>query len=113
MKKPLQKLAITLMLASLPVLAADKAPEPPKGSIPVPEGAPTPSNIGERSITIRSKNGVLTEEYRLHGKLYMIRITPPKGIPYYLIDQMGRGEFTHYEGPVAPTSVPQWVIHSS
>lgn len=119
MKKHLQQLAIALMLSSLPVFAADKAPEPPKaektpstppGSTPVPDGAPTASDVSEPSITIRNKGRERVEEYRLKGKLYMIRITPPKGKPYYLIDQMGRGEFTRHEGPAAPTAVPQWVI---
>jgi hypothetical protein len=114
MKRPLNLIAIALMFASLPVLAADKATEPPqsppKGSTPVPDGAPVASEVGEPSITIRNKGRERIEEYRLKGKLYMVRIVPPKGKPYYLIDQMGRGEFTRHEGPAAPTAVPQWVI---
>jgi hypothetical protein len=114
MKKHFQLLTIALTLASLPALAADKAPEPPQsppsGSTPVPDGAPTASDIGEPSITIRNKGRERIEEYRLKGKLYMVRITPPKGKPYYLVDQMGRGEFIRHEGPAAPTAVPQWVI---
>jgi hypothetical protein len=112
MKKTTQTLIISLMLASLAAVAADKAPEPPKGSTPVPDGSPAASDIGEPSITIRNKGGERIEEYRIKGKLYMVRITPPKGKPYFLIDQMGRGEFTRHEGPVAPTAVPQWVLHS-
>ena len=101
------------MLTSSPTFAAGKLPpEPPKGSTPVPEGAPTASDIGEPTITIRNKGREHIEEYRLKGQLYMIHVTPPVGKPYYLIDQMGRGEFTRYEGPAAPTAVPQWVIHS-
>jgi hypothetical protein len=110
MKKTSQTLIAALMLASLPALAADKTPAPPPGSTPVPDGAPAAGEIEEPSITIRSRGGERVEEYRLRGKLYMIRITPPKGSPYYLIDQMGRGEFTRHEGPVAPTAVPHWVL---
>jgi hypothetical protein len=112
MKKPLNNLILAFMLVCQPVLAADKAPEPPKGSTPVPDGAPTASNIEEPSITIRNQGRERIEEYRIKGKLYMLRVTPPKGKPYYLIDQLGRGEFTRQEGPAAPTAVPQWVIHS-
>ena len=112
MKKTTQTLIAALVLASLAVIAADKAPEPPQGSTPVPDGPPTAREIEEPSITIRSKGDERIEEYRLRGKLYMIRITPPKGIPYYLIDQMGRGEFTRHEGPAAPTAVPHWVLHT-
>lgn len=119
MKKILHKLTISTLLASTAVLAAGKAPEPQKAenappappvSTPVPDGAPTAKDIGEPSITIRSKGPERIEEYRLRGKLYMIRITPPVGKPYYLIDQTGRGEFTRHEGPTPPTAVPQWVI---
>ncbi len=111
MKKTAQILAPVLMLASLAAAAAGKAPPP--DSIPAPDGAPgAGGGIEEPSITIRSKNGQRIEEYRLRGKLYMVRVTPPKGKPYYLVDQTGRGEFTRHEGPAAPTAVPQWVLHS-
>lgn len=107
------KTLITILLAaSLPAVAADKAPPPPKGSVPVPDGAPAAKDIGEPQITIRNKGRERIEEYRLNGKLYMIRVTPPKGRPYYLIDQTGRGQFTRHDGPVAPEAVPQWVIHA-
>lgn len=112
MKKTAHTLILALFLTSLPALAADKAPAPPKGSTPVPDGAPAAGDIGEPSITIRNKGRERIEEYRIKGKLYMVRVTPPKGKPYYLVDQMGRGEFTRHEGPAAPAAVPQWVIHT-
>lgn len=112
MKNILKPLSLALMLACLPALAADQAPPPPKDSTPVPDGAPTAADIEEPSITIRSKGSEKIEEYRLRGKLYMVRVIPPKGKPYYLIDQLGRGEFTRHEGPSPPTAVPMWVIHS-
>jgi hypothetical protein len=110
MKKTASSLIAALLLASLPAFAADEASAPPPGSTPVPDGAPTAGEIEEPSITIRSRGGERIEEYRLRGKLYMIRITPPGGAPYYLVDQMGRGEFARDDGPVAPTAVPHWVL---
>lgn len=112
MKKTTQTLIAAFVLASLPALAADKAPAPPPGSTPVPDGAPTPGEIREPSITIRTVRGQRLEEYRLRGKLYMVRVTPPRGKPYYLIDQMGRGGFSRHEGPAEPTAVPQWVLRT-
>lgn len=119
MKKTTQTLIAALILASMPALGAGQAPAPaatpnavPPEATPVPDGAPRPGDLEEPSITIRSEGGARIEEYRLRGKLYMVRITPPRGKPYYLIDQMGRGEFTRHDGPAAPTAVPQWVIHS-
>lgn len=110
MKKNL--FVMTMLVASLSAFAADKAPQPPKGAVPVPDGAPTAKDIGEPEITIRNKGRERVEEYRLNGKLYMVRVIPPKGKPYYLIDQTGRGQFTRHDGPVAPSAVPQWVIHT-
>jgi hypothetical protein len=77
---------------------------------PVPDGAPTAKDIAEPEITIRNKGTHREEEYRLHGKLYMVKITPAKGKPYYLIDNIGEGKFVRYEGPVVPQVVPLWLI---
>ncbi len=110
MKTTIPTIFAALMLASLNTLAADKAPVPPAGSTPVPDGPPTAKDIEEPSITIRNKGGERIEEYRLRGKLYMLRVTPPRGKPYYLIDQAGYGEFTRQDGPVAPNAVPHWVL---
>lgn len=109
MKSKMTTAVIALMAINMAVFAAD-ATKTPKEVIPVPDGAPTAKDIGEPEITIRSRGTVRTEEYRLNGKLYMIRIVPPKGRPYFLIDQAGRGQFTRHDGPVAPSAVPQWVI---
>jgi len=102
---------MAMLAVSLSAFAVDKAP-PPKGAVPVPDGAPTAKDISEPEITIRNKGRERVEEYRLNGKLYMVRVIPPKGKPYYLIDQTGRGQFTRHDGPVAPSAVPQWVIHT-
>ena len=32
------------------------------------------------------------EEYRSNGKVYMVKITPKKGVPYYYIDTDGDGK---------------------
>jgi hypothetical protein len=112
MKETMKHILLALPLAVFPALAADKAPPPPKGTVPVPDGAPTAKDIAEPQITIRNKGRERVEEYRLYGKLYMIRVIPPKGKPYYLIDQTGRGQFTRHDGPVAPEAVPQWVVHT-
>jgi len=50
------------------------------------------------------------EEFRIKGRLYMVRVTPPHGRPYYLVDQRGDGVFTPVDSPTSILSVPQWVI---
>lgn len=112
MKTHLIGVGVLALAASMTGWAADKAPAPPKGAVPVPDGAPAAREPVEPEITIRSKGRERIEEYRLNGNLYMIRITPSKGRPYYLVDQTGRGQFVRHEGPAAPTAVPQWVIRT-
>jgi hypothetical protein len=108
MKKYSWLLALVLGLP-LGIQAADKITPPPDAQ-PVPDGAPTAKDIEEPQITIRNKGTHREEEYRLHGKLYMVKVTPPKGKPYFLIDTTGNGKFVRHEGPAVPLSVPEWVI---
>ena len=110
MKKLLWLPALVLALPLIAVAAGDKAPPP--DAQPVPDGPPTAKDIAEPQITIRSRGTHREEEYRLHGKLYMVKIIPTRGKPYYLVDNVGNGKFVRYEGPAVPMVVPQWVIHT-
>jgi hypothetical protein len=67
----------------------------------------------EPQISIIQRGGDKVEEFRIGGKLYMVRVTPPGGTPYVLIDQKGDGQFaTPSAGPADAhnLSVPMWVI---
>ncbi len=85
----------------------------------VPEAAPPPpSSIEdgqalEPDVTIVQRKDATVEEYRLNGRLYMIRVTPFIGKPYYLIDNNGDGLL---ESKISDLQrdpiVPQWVIFS-
>lgn len=109
MRKDSCLLALVLTMSLSAVAAESKGPPP--DAQPVPDGPPTAQDIAEPQITIRNKGTHREEEYRLHGKLYMVKIIPPKGKPYYLVDNFGNGKFVRHEGPVVPVAVPQWVIH--
>ena len=60
----------------------------------VPEGA-------ERQARLEA-NGDLVEEYRVGGLLRMVKITPARGVPYYLIDRNGDGRFEPPQGVIRP-----------
>ncbi|MCK7578061.1 MAG: DUF2782 domain-containing protein [Chromatiales bacterium] len=49
------------------------------------------------------------EEYRIGGRLYMVKVTPKRGRPYYLVDRDGHGEFARSES-VPAVSPPTWVL---
>ena len=101
---------LVLLLGLPPAIQAAGEAGPPPDARPVPDGAPTAKDIEEPQIIIRNKGTYQEEEYRLHGKLYMVKVTPPKGKPYFLIDNIGDGKFLRYDGPAVPLVVPMWVI---
>jgi hypothetical protein len=83
----------------------------PLGLQPIPEIPPPPGmeDIEEPQITIIQRGEDTVTEYRLRGKLYMVKVTPPHGASYYLIDREGNGQMVRDDS--APTlAVPMWVI---
>ncbi|MDD2928417.1 MAG: DUF2782 domain-containing protein [Sideroxydans sp.] len=61
-------------------------------------------------VTITQQSDTLVEEYRSHGRLYMIKITPKHGVPYYLIDERGDGKFARQDNLDSGLRVPRWII---
>ncbi|MEJ5211699.1 MAG: DUF2782 domain-containing protein, partial [Burkholderiales bacterium] len=61
--------------------------------------------------TIRQRGEDVVEEFRIGGKLYMMKITPKYGKPYYLVDDKGDGSFIRMDNLDSGTRVPRWVIH--
>ncbi len=62
-------------------------------------------------VTIRGGNNEVISEFRINGQLYMIRITPNKGVPYYLVDADGDGNLETRWNELAPDLlIPSWVL---
>lgn len=106
-------LLVLLLAFALPVAAQTR----PADLQPIPEPPPPPPGMIddpglEPQVTIRKRGEDKVEEYRMNGKLYMIKVTPPHGTPYYLVDPKGDGGFVREE--IVPgekaLSVPMWVI---
>ena len=106
--------AAAFLLAAL-CAGATFAQTPPKLE-PLPEiSAPPQIAIDpalEPEITIKQRGADKVEEFRVNGRLYMVRITPPGGAPYVLLDQTGGGQLIPSNGQVdaRSISVPMWVI---
>ncbi len=83
---------------------------------PLPEPPPMPSGVTddgfEPEVSIIRRGEDTVEEYRIRGRLYMVKVTPPHGQPYYLIDQQGDGVMVRHHDAVPTLSVPMWVIRS-
>ncbi len=65
----------------------------------------------EPEVTIIKKTDQTVEEYRVGGRLYMIKIIPKVGKPYYLVDDQGDGKFSRQESLDSGLRPPRWVIH--
>ena len=86
-------------------------PPPPPANYNPPDAPDTQEPAFEPEITITTKGKEIHEEYRVNGVLYMIKVTPAGGKPYYLIDETGNGTFARSD--LAPqVTIPMWVIKS-
>ena len=83
---------------------------PAKAEAPPPPPMSADENIDEPQVTIIQKADQTIEEYRMSGKLYMIKVTPKHGVPYYLVDDRGDGKFARQESLDSGLRVPRWVI---
>lgn len=128
LRNPCKFLTRMLLAGLLPVLpighgeAAEPSPPTlhqqalPDDAVPLPEQPDIPGpvesgEIMEPDITILRKGEDIFEEYRINGKLYMVKITPKIGPPYYMKDTDGDGnlDVRSYE-PVRSMDVPSWVL---
>jgi hypothetical protein len=105
-----QLLMLTALSLSLPA-AADAVPPPPKME-PVPEIAPPPGVSDadmEPQVTITHRGQDKIEEYRIKGTVYMVKVTPRIGKPYYLIPSPS-GQMVRHNDLSPNFVVPMWMI---
>lgn len=114
-----QHILVSTLLIFTQQLWAAEGQSAPTGLQPVPDGAPAPppkvksGEPLEQEVTIREKKDAKIEEYRISGKLYMVKVTPVIGPPYYLVDNNGDGQMeTRITNPDMAVIVPQWVLLS-
>ena len=112
----MRRILLVLLLISAPVWAQQTAQ--PGELQPLPAVPPPPPGMEafdaalEPQVTIVKAEKETREEFRIKGKLYMVKVTPSVGKPYYLVDRQGDGSFV--EADIAPNPIrpPMWVIHS-
>lgn len=109
------------MNALIPLLLALAAQDPAPPAEPAAaarEEAPIPEKVhatpeGDQlpAVNIRTEaNGDKVEEYRQNGVLYMVKVTPERGVPYYLMDTDGNGKFNR-EDVVDHVAPVYWTIY--
>ena len=103
-------LSVVLLAVIFPVAA-----EPPVLQPLPPPAPPQTGPAGEEGIPevrIIRKDDAMIHEYRVNGLLYMIKIVPGIGLPYYLIDTDGDGSLeSRYNNLEPGMMVPQWMIY--
>jgi hypothetical protein len=107
----------SVLLVLLASTALAQTPARPPNLQPIPEPPPPPPGMEldpalEPQVTILKRGQDTVEEFRINGRLYMVRVTPPHGVPYYLIDNRGDGNFARQDNFDTGLRVPMWVIRS-
>jgi len=65
----------------------------------------------EPEVRIIEQGQGRVEEYRRGGVLYMIKVVPARGFPYYLVDSDGDGQLDTRRNDLDPDVViPRWTL---
>ena len=105
------------LLATLLVFAASAAaaqPRPPALE-PLPEPPPPPAMPGpdDPAVRIPVQQGDVVEEVRdSSGRITALKVTPPGGAPYFLVDVSGSGQWMRRDSFNPDFRVPMWPIHT-
>lgn len=85
-----------------------EAPPPP----PLPEQQEQAAEAAEQEtdVVIRKRGEETIEEYRVNGRVVMIKITPKIGPSYYLLDNDGDGSLETYHGATDSPPIVQWRV---
>ena len=104
----MRHLLLALTLAS-PLALADTPPATPVPPPPAIADGMIEGGGPEPEVRIIQKGADKIEEYRINGLLYMIKVTPSIGFPYYLVDDDGTGNLKQID-PARRIVIPQWVL---
>jgi len=100
------------LLLALPVAAQQPADtENLPGAAPEPPPPVRSGEVLEPDVTIIRGETKTVYEYRLNGQLYMIKVVPKSGPPYYLVDADGDGQLESRRNDLdTGFMVPHWMI---
>jgi hypothetical protein len=80
---------------------------------PLPEPLPPPPIAGpdEPAVRIPVQEKDKVEEIREGGRIVMLKVTPPGGKPYYLVDTTGSGNWMRRDPLDDGVRVPMWPVY--
>jgi hypothetical protein len=96
------------------VAGALAQPKRPPDLEPLPEPPPPPPMpADEPRVNIPVQKGDIVEETRdSTGRIVAVKVTPPGGVPYYLVDVNGSGNWMRRDSLDADFRVPLWTIRT-
>lgn len=108
--------ALALAVATNTFAQQQQVPPPPAPE-PLPEAPPPPPEVSNESdlepqVTIVRRERETIEEYRVSGRLIMIKVTPKNGRPYYLVAEGPNGAFVRRDSLDTGLRVPMWLLFS-
>lgn len=107
----IRNLVFLALCVPLLAFAADTPPQlEPLPEPPPPPAGYEPDPATEPQVTIVKRGEDTIEEYRISGQLYMMKVTPSHGVPYYLVKETVEGGWSRMDGPGERLVIPQWVI---
>jgi hypothetical protein len=114
MRHTLSTVFAALALSAATTAWPQKAPPPPKLE-PLPEPPPPPPEIAadpelQPQVTIVYRENETIEEFRVNGRLTMVKVTPHHGRPYYLVAGGPDGGFVRRDSLDSGLKVPLWVL---
>ena len=101
-----------VLLAVMLFVSGALAQGMPPNLQPLPEPPPPPPIPGpdETGVRIPVQEADQVEEVRDGGRVVMLKVTPPGGKPYYLIDTTGNGNWMRRDPLDSGLRVPMWPI---
>ena len=108
-------IAVLLVVSSAVWAVQPPPPPPPPAAEAMPEAPPPPPAIQsgeaiEPGVTIIQTDSETIYEYRAGPHLYMVRVVPKAGPPYYFYDKDGDGELDYSVDDPRTSSINQWVL---
>jgi Protein of unknown function (DUF2782) len=104
-----------LLLVGIFLISIAHAQSRPPKLEPLPEAPPPPplpSLLDEPAVRIPVQKEDRIEEIRAGGRVVMLKVTPPNGPTYYLVDTTGNGNWMRRDSLDDGVRVPMWPIHT-
>ena len=102
----MRPLAVFALLCAATTAAAQEKSEALQ-ELPPPEI----SGPDEPAVRIPVQKEDKVEEMREGGRIVMLKITPPNGRPYYLVDTSGNGNWMRRDSLDDGVRVPMWPVY--